>query len=164
MKIKYIAIIVLLVCFLGCTSIDSNAKVAAAAAITSFSDASGKDLKLVEVQIDSVPFSRKIIYSREELVRERIGDIFTLRFNADSIGGKGAPNQYSAPYTRNNQALEIKTVSSSLMAPIIQPEKIQEQAYFQLLQNAYEWKTENGKMVLLTKTEDGSPARLIFSL
>lgn len=132
--------------------------------INEFTDAFEKDLKLIEVQIDSKPFNRKILYDRNELNNEKIGDIFTLKFGADTLSGKGAPNQYSAPYTRNEQTLEIKTVRSSLMAPIIQPEKIQESAYFMILQNTYEWNTENGKFVLLSKMEDGSPVKLIFSL
>jgi len=48
------------------------------------------------------------------------------------------------------------------MAPIVQPEKLQEQAFYNYMQNVESWSSDNGKLVLQSKAENGNVIKLIF--
>ena len=127
----------------------------------SFADVSGKEWKLVEVHVGG----KSIGFDRNTLVSEGFGDIFTLKFDAERISGTGAPNRYFAPYTLDkNQAISIKTIGGTLMAPLRQPEKLKEQDYFKYLESTYKWNLVKGNLELLTKSADGSEVTLIFTL
>jgi len=155
---KYLIVFALIAaCLIGCKSTGGSIK--------DFSDAMGKDLKLLTVHVDSAPFSRIVLYDRDDLKKEKIENTYTLNFSANTISGVGAPSRYSAPYTRNaDQTIKIEQIRATTLAPIVQPEKLQESVFFAYMQNAYEWKVEGGKLVLLTKGEDESPVRLVFGL
>jgi len=128
-----------------------------------FSEVLEKEWRLTEVHVDSKPFSRTILFDRDELTRETVGDIFTLNFTHEMIGGRGSPNGYSAPYNLGeNQTISIMPIRSTLMASLHQPEKIQEHVFFIYMQNVYEWKLVKGSLELLSKAEDGSAVRLVF--
>jgi len=134
------------------------------APLTGFSDVTGKEWKLLEVHVDSTPFRRIVLYDRDDLKREEMPSVYTLSFSADQISGMGAPNRYTAPYRRNGQTITIQLIRSTLMAPLVQPEKLQEHVFFGYLQNAYEWKIAGRNLEILSKTEDGSEVRLVFGL
>jgi hypothetical protein len=130
-----------------------------------FSDVLGKEWKLIEVSVSGTLMNRKILYDRNELRRENLDHIFTLNFTSDMLSGAGAPNRYSAPYTRGeNQSLNVALIRATLIAPLIQPEKLPEHIFFGYMQNVSRWELVNGNLVLHSKTESGSDVRLIFRL
>jgi len=145
------------VCLMGCTSAPNTN-------LGSFSDAIGKDWKLSEVQIDSIPFQRIVLYDRNELRRERIENIYTINFGTnDMVSGVGAPNRYSGPYKQGEeQSIEIGLLRSTLMASIVQPEKLQENVYYGYLHKAYKWEFKAGAFILHCKNEANQEVRLIF--
>ena len=124
------------------------------------SDITEIDWKLILVQTDT----REIIFDRRTLTTEDARDIFTLRFDAESISGTGAPNRYSAPYTLEDQGINIMLMRSTLMASLWQPEKLREQDFFIFMQNAYEWRLVDNNLEIHSRTEDGSKIVLVFSL
>ena len=125
-----------------------------------FSDVSGKDWNLIEVQVKP----HNIDFDRGKLVEEGFGDIFTLRFDPERVNGVGAPNRYFAPYTlENNQAIKISTVSGTMMVPLHAPEKLKEHDFFTYLQNTARWNLANGNLELYTTGEDGVEVTLIFA-
>ncbi|MDR1587479.1 MAG: META domain-containing protein [Treponema sp.] len=127
-----------------------------------FSDVSGKEWKLVEVkkQPESIKFDRNT------LVSEGFANIFTLNFDAERLSGIGAPNRYSTPYELGKkQAITVKEVASTLMAPLREPEKLKENEFFACLRNIYMWNINSGgQLELLSKGDDGREVTLIFEL
>ncbi|MCL2230809.1 MAG: META domain-containing protein [Treponema sp.] len=141
----------------GCTSSGGGG-----ASSGNFADVMGKDWKLIEVQVDST-IGRVVRYNRNDLRRENIANIYTMNFNNEQISGVGAPNRFTAPYTQGEeQSLEVQPVSSTLMAALIQPERLQEQVFFKYLQSANKWEITDGNLIIHTKTEDNSAVRMIF--
>ena len=129
---------------------------------TSFSDVVGEKLLLIEVSIETT-FNREIIFNREELTRVGIGDIYTLNFDAAMVSGTGSPNLYSAPYTLGQgQAITINLMRSTLMASLFEPERLPEHQFFSYMQNVHQWRIRNGRLELLSKTDDGSDVRMAF--
>ena len=147
-KAFWILVVFLVICAASCKSAPN------------FADVSGKEWKLIEVQVKN----NNIGFDRGALTTEGFGDIFTLTFDLERISGVGAPNRYVAPYTLDkNQAISIKTIAGTLMAPLRQPEKLKEHDYFKYLENSYKWDLSGGKLALLTKAEDGAEVKMIFS-
>jgi heat shock protein HslJ len=133
--------------------------------ITSFSDVIGKEWKLIEVQVDSTPFNRIVLYDRNDLKKHNIGNVYTLNFNNEMISGTAAPNKYSAPYTRGDKnSLTTNVMRSTQMAPIIQPEKLQENDFYNYMQRIESWSSDKGNLILHSKNENGVNVRLIFTL
>jgi len=125
------------------------------ATVSSFSEVLGKEWKLVEIQIDSTPTNK--------IVLNNTGSVYTTNFNAEMVSGTGAPNKYSAPYTLGEiNSLKIGLIRSTLMAPIIQQDKLQEHDFYTYMQNVEKWNMDNGKLVLYSKVENGNTVRLIF--
>jgi len=126
-----------------------------------FSDVSGKEWKLIEVNVND----RVILFDRNTLNSEDAGDIYTFNFDAQNINGKGAPNRYSGPYTLgSNQAISMNPVSSTGLAPLKQPEKLREYDYFVYLQKVYKWDLVDKQLELYSKTEDDAEVKMVFSL
>jgi len=97
--------------------------------------------------------------------KNKVESVYTLNFSADTVSGTGAPNKYSAPYTRGEEkSLKIDVIRSTQMAPIIQPEKLQEFDFYAYMQKIESWSIDSGKLILHSKIEDGSAVRLIFAL
>ena len=121
----------------------------------------GNEWKLIDVYIggSNTGFSRNTL-------PEDLKNFFTLSFDAETgmIGGVGAPNRYSAPYTKGDSQISIMLIRSTLMASFFQPENLNEHDFFVYLQNVYEWKLVNENLELYSKTESGSEVRLVFSL
>jgi len=131
--------------------------------VSSFSGVMGKDWKLIEVQLDGTPFNRIVLYDRNDLKKNNVGGVYTMNFNAEMVSGTGAPNKYTAPYTLGDgNVLKIDVIKSTLMAPIVQPEKLQEQAFYNYMQSVESWSMDNGKLVLQSKAENGNVIKLIF--
>jgi heat shock protein HslJ len=154
---KQILFLLVVALLMSCKSTGGN--------ISSFKDVLGKELKLIEVQINSTPFERIVLYDRKDLTKNKVGNIYTVNFSSDTVSGTGAPNKYSAPYTAgDNNTLTISLIRSTLMAPIVQPEKLQETDFYNYMQKVGSWSAENGKLVLHSKTDSGIAVRLIFTL
>ena len=151
-------------CIIGCKStegaMNENARSAKNLTVPAFSDVLGKEWKLTDILIGG----KSINFDRKTLLAD-IGDIFTLTFDAERLNGVGAPNRYFTSYTHGeNQALSIRTVASTRMAPIMEPDKLKEHEYFMYIQNTYRWNLKGGKLELFSKTEKGLETVLIFSL
>jgi heat shock protein HslJ len=127
-----------------------------------FSDVSGKEWKLIEVRVQP----ENIRFDRSTLIAEGFGEIFTLNFDVERISGMAAPNRYFAPYELGaSQAISVKNVAGTLMAPLREPEKLKEKEFFNYLHNAYKWNlNKEGRFELLTKGDDGGEAVLVFTL
>lgn len=129
--------------------------------LSDFSDAIGKEWKLIEVKVNN----RNIDFDRKNLIREGFGEIFTLKIDKDMVSGKGAPNTYSAPYkTDSARNVKIEVLRSTLMAPLNLPEKLREHEFFTYVQNTYKWGLADGKLQINSKTVDEEEVALIFSL
>jgi len=123
-------------------------------------DFKNTDWKLVEVWIDS----KNINFNRKDLANEKAGDIFTLKFDAENLSGTGAPNRYSAPYSLDGKNISVMPIRSTQMASIWQPEKLKEYDFFIYLQSISEWALVSGRLELSSKTGDGKPVKMVFSL
>jgi len=119
----------------------------------------GNEWKLIEVYIDG----RDTRFSRSTLPAEP-GNFLTLNFDAQNISGVGVPNRYSAPYTIANNQISIMPMLSTMMASFFQPENITEHDFFFYLQNTHSWKLNNNTLELLSKAQNGSEVKLVFSL
>jgi heat shock protein HslJ len=141
-------------------SCKSNKSVANAAE-TSRNELKGTEWKLIEVRINN----RNIGFDRNALVRQGFNDIYTLRFDEELLGGVGAPNRYSAPYTLGSkQTINILLIRSTMMASLREPENLREHDYYAYMQNVYEWKLAGSNLELFSKTDDGREVRLLFTL
>jgi len=126
-----------------------------------FSDVTGKEWKLIEVNVKG----RDIYFDRNLLNREDAGNIFTFSFDAQNISGVGAPNRYSGPYTLGkDQAINLGPMRSTMMAPLKQPEKLKEADFLIYMQNINRWNLDATYLELYSKTEDNSDVRMVFSL
>jgi heat shock protein HslJ len=121
----------------------------------------GKEWKLTEVRINGV----SIGFNRSDLARSGFTEGFTISFEAELLGGLGAPNRYSAPYTlKTGNQITISLIRATLMAPLREPDKLREHDYFGYLQNAGSWSFVNNNLQINSKTEDGKTVLLIFSM
>jgi heat shock protein HslJ len=133
----------------------------ACASAPQFSGVPDRDWDLVELRTGR----ESIIFDRGQLEEEGFGDIFTLRFDAafERVNGIGAPNRFFAPYTlADKQGITIKTIASTLMVSIREPEKLKERDYFMYLQNTVRWNLKGQNLELYSKAEDGSETILVF--
>jgi len=141
-------------CLINCAT--TNSAVAKNTNAGNFSDIVGKELKLIEIQIDSTPFERIVL-------DDRTNDTYTIKFDGSIVSGVGAPNRYSAPYSSSDdQTIKIELLRSTLMASIFQNEKIPEHTYYGYLQKSYKWEVTSGTLFLHSKTENDRNVRLIF--
>ena len=93
----------------------------------------GNEWKLIDVYVAGT----NINFSRSTLPEE-LKNFFTVNFDAQIVSGVGAPNLYSAPYTKgDNQTINITLMRSTLMASFFQPENLSEQDFFTYMPNAY---------------------------
>jgi heat shock protein HslJ len=119
-----------------------------------------KDWNLVELKSES----GNIIFNRNKMAAEEIGNFFFLRFDSERVSGVGAPNRFFGNYTLlDNQALRINPLASTLMATFREPEELREYEYFKYLQNASKWNLNRGKLEIYSKKDDGSEAILVFA-
>ena len=90
--------------------------------------------------------------------------IYTLSFNAEDVSGTGFINFFRGPYTvGNGQALWIKEMAVTLMAPINEPSGLKEDDYFNYLVNTYRWNLAEGNLELQSQGADGKETVLIFA-
>ena len=126
-----------------------------------FSDITGKQWKLVEVYVGG----RNTQFSRDSLRNDFAREMFTLKFDGQTLSGTGAPNLFSAPYTLGEkQTISIMPMRSTLMASFFEPENITEHDFFAYMQSAQKWDLVDGNLELYSKTENNREIRLVFGL
>jgi heat shock protein HslJ len=92
-------------------------------------------------------------------------EVYTIRFEAERLGGMGAPNRFFAPFTAGEaNALSIGMMASTLMVPLFENEDLKEQEYYNYLNRVNRWDLRNGTLELYTTSENGSQVVLEFTL
>jgi heat shock protein HslJ len=125
-----------------------------------FSGVMGKEWKLTEVLLGG----RNTGFDRHALTRSGFpSDIFSLNINEEFFSGSGAPNRYSAPYTRSGQNITISQVRATLMAALRDPDKLREHDFFVYLQNISAWSLHGNRLTFVSKNMDGTEVRLVFT-
>jgi len=151
---KFFIIFLLAGLIFSCASTGKNAD-----SIADFTLISGQDWKLTEVRINGI---------RTEFNRDNMDvgfrEFFTVKFDDENVGGRGAPNTYSAPYIlMSNQEVHILPMRSTLMAALREPDELKEHDFFTYLQNTYAWEATGRNLTLLAKNDEGREVKLIFS-
>ena len=153
-KIKKFAAAAIAVCFLVLTVLSCAGSAAAKAA--NFSDIIDKDWVLEEIQI-----GQTIIHINRAA---DISEVYTIRFEADRLGGTAAPNRYFSPYTAEGaNSISIGMVGSTMMAPLFERNDLAENRYFLFLEKVFRWELNNEKLELFSVDESGNEAKLIYS-
>ena len=120
----------------------------------------GTEWILAEIKTET----QKIVLNRKSPEMKRFETAFTLHFDAERLSGVGAPNRYFGPYKLGkNQTIKVQPLGSTLMASLVEFEKLKEHEYFNYLQNAYKWNIVNGRLELHTRSGNAETV-LIYNL
>jgi len=170
MKKFLLFVLLLAICFVGCTSTSAEnggeqsagetmpAVSTAGISSSDFSDALGKEWKLTSVLIGGKDSN----FDRNVLLKD-FGDIFTLTFDAERLSGVAAPNRYFAPYTLGTgNEIKVGHAAGTLMAAFREPDKLKEYDFLTYIQNSYQWSLTGSNLELLSKTSDGIEVVLIL--
>ncbi|MCL2412380.1 MAG: META domain-containing protein [Treponema sp.] len=161
MKKFCFAIVAIAILAVGCAN---RAPSLTAITVEDFSDILGREWRLLEVHVNDT-FGRTILFDRNTLMQEGDGDIFTMKFDEEMVSGTAAPNLYSGPFTLGEgNSLSIGMMRSTLMATLFEPERLPEHEFFGYMTNVHEWQFVDGRLVLLSKTEDDRDVEMIFGL
>jgi heat shock protein HslJ len=145
----------------GCVTKSGGAGRSDEAAVPSFAEVQGKVWALDEV----VTESGGTIINRGKLEADGMGDAFTLMADAERISGRGAPNRYVSPYVLGeDQEIAISPIAGTLMMGLADPEGLQEQEYFNYLEQANQWLLTGDRLELYSETGEGDPVIMIFTL
>ena len=159
MKELFFTVALITTILIGCASAPQRAGLTGSVALAD-NELAGKEWKLTEVRINGVSTG----FNRSDLAQSGYTDAFTLSFEAEMLGGLGAPNRYSAPYTlKTGNQITISLIRATLMAPLREPDKLREHDYFGYLQNAVSWNFVNNNLQINSKTEDGKTVILIYN-
>ena len=117
-------------------------------------DIQGKDWILEELRINAATV---------RIDRPHNTECFTLRFDAERVGGIGLPNRYTGPYTAGEgTSLSIGLLASTLMVSLFNIEGLNEHEYFAYLSKVKSWNIQNGKLELTTSGENGETVILVY--
>ena len=90
-------------------------------------------------------------------------EIYSIRFQENSIRGRGADNIYHAPYVAGeNNSLSIKRIAATFMLPLFETENFSEYEYFRHLERVHRWEFHDWKLKLYTFDENGGEVILEF--
>jgi heat shock protein HslJ len=154
-----LAVGMLLTAFFACASQASFEESPPPEAAPGFSQVERMDWKLSAVRLGGADTG----FSRDNLSPE-FANSYTLRYQGGMAGGRGAPNTYRFPFEQGpDQSLSIQLGITTLMAPLIEPEGLQEHEYFGYLGRVYRWDIRDGNLELSTKSADGTEAVLVYS-
>jgi heat shock protein HslJ len=129
-------------------------------AAQSFDDVRGKVWALEELATES----GSIIINRRKLEADGMGDAFTLTADEERISGKGAQNRYVAPYTLGeDQEISISPIAGTLMMGLVDPDGLQEREFFNYLEQANQWRLNEGHLELYSETVEGEPVIMLFT-
>jgi hypothetical protein len=104
-----------------------------------------------------------VYVDRAQLEADGMGDVYTLRFENGNVSGKGAPNNFRAPYKVESASLSIGLAARTLIASIREPVVLQENEFFDYLAKVSSWSLADGILTLATVDADGSETALSFS-
>jgi hypothetical protein len=104
-----------------------------------------------------------VYIDRAQMEAEGMGEVYTLRFENENVAGKGAPNNFRAPYKVKSASLSIGLVVQTLIASIREPVVLQENEFFDYLAKVSSWSLADGILTLATADADGSETVLSFS-
>jgi hypothetical protein len=91
-------------------------------------------------------------------------NIYTIKFEAAYLIGRGAANLFSAVYTaRQNHAFSVAKFGRICGDALYEMENFTEYDYFQHLQRANRWELHDTGLNLHTYDEDGGAVVLVFS-
>ncbi|MDR2194968.1 MAG: META domain-containing protein [Treponema sp.] len=112
-----------------------------------FSEVLEKTWELIEVKRES-----DVVI----IERQRMADMYTLRFADGALSGKGAPNSYHGYYKQgNSHDISFGAVVSTKMALLQEPEALKEHDYFAYLDKIIRWEISSGQLNLFTANEHG---------
>jgi heat shock protein HslJ len=130
--------------------------------VPSFDAVQGKVWALDEIVSDA----GGTVINRQKLELDGMGDVFTLRVDADEnrISGKGTTNRYFSPYTLgDDHEISISPIAGTLMMSFVEPEGIQEREYYNYLEQVNQWLLIGDKLELYSETPEGDPIKLVFT-
>jgi len=120
----------------------------------------GKEWKLTELRLSD----KTVVLDRKKLSAEGVGDFFTMTIDKSRISGKAAPNRYTTAYKAGaDNSLTLLPVISTLMATSFDPERLQEQEYYQYLGRVKSWKLNQKTLELNTADANNKDAVLVYN-
>ncbi|MDR0377430.1 MAG: META domain-containing protein [Spirochaetaceae bacterium] len=126
-----------------------------------FDEVLGQEWFLTQIQTLASPRE----FSREALEAQDMGDYYTLRFDTERLTGNGAPNRYTAPYERGEEAsISIHPIAGTLMANFREPPGLQEREYYTYLEHVFRWGLEDGALHLYALDSAGESLVLVYRL
>ncbi|MDR2468441.1 MAG: META domain-containing protein [Spirochaetaceae bacterium] len=106
----------------------------------------GVDWQLVEVKTSKTP---AVILDRDLLTANGMGDFFSLRFETTGLFGKAAPNRYFGDCTwEATGGLSLGNIGSTKMLAFREPDGLNENGYFEYLNQMNHWALKNGRLEL----------------
>jgi heat shock protein HslJ len=142
-------------------------------AVMSFSCAAGASVKTAsfgdirdrEWILAEVKGASPVVLDRQKLEVSGLGDAYTIKFDAELVSGRGAPNLYRGPYTlgEEGRALTIGSVAGTLMAAVNEPEELKESEYYAYLGGVNSWDLKKDRLELYSKDRSGTEAVLVFN-
>ncbi|MDR0313064.1 MAG: META domain-containing protein [Treponema sp.] len=113
-----------------------------------------KDWVLEEIRINTTTVP---------IVRPDNTEAFTIRFDAEYVGGTGFPNHYRGPYTAGaGNSLSIGNMASTMMVALFEIEGLNEYEYYGYLSKVKSWAIQNGKLELTTSGQNGETVVLVY--
>ena len=145
----------MIACFLVLSAAFSWAGGKTAVSNKNFSEVQGKNWNLMEVRIGS----SVIKIDRTDIPM----DIYTIKFEPDRFGGRGAPNRFFSWYTvEEGNTITIGKMASTRMIPLDEMENFTEYEYFMYLEKVNRWYYNNGNLELYISVENDNQVTLIF--
>ena len=91
----------------------------------------------------------KIVFDRQAMAENGMGDIYTLQLTEEGLNGKAAPNLYRTTYElRQNHDIRLRPIVGTLMADNINIGGIMEKEYYWYFQRVTHWEIVNNGLEL----------------
>jgi heat shock protein HslJ len=166
MKINFVPVGVIMLSILMVLSCATSASAGGATARSAFSpeNRAGNTGNISSIQDkDWVLEELRINSTTVRIVRPANTEAFTIRFDAERVGGTGFPNHYFGPYTAGEgNSLSIGNMASTLMASLFEIEGLNEREYYAYLSKVKSWDIRNGKLELTTSGQNGETVILVY--
>ena len=107
--------------------------------------------------------SGTVVLNRDRHVEMGFGNIFTLRFDDALAIGTAMPNTFRGPYTPGeNRAITFGPMATTRMASFVEPEELNEDEFFAMMNNVVGWNLVGGNLELYTSAEGDVGGAMIF--
>jgi hypothetical protein len=91
-------------------------------------------------------------------------ETYSIRFDTDRLGGRGASNIYFSSYTLGeNNSISSGRIASTRMNPVFEMKDFREYEYFRHLERVYRWDIRDWKLELYTYDGNGDDVTLVFT-